>query len=344
MIVFSINKNSQTAYYTQLVEQIEAAIKSGLVKEGELLPSMNALAAEQDLSKETVKKAYSILVSRSLIEPRQGKGFYIKSNNKDQFLRVLIISDTQSVYKQTMLGAFQHRLAQHTKCDITVLLHNQDVDLLKYYLDRNLDYYDYYVVVPHFPLDNKNQKKVLHQLKRIPNRKLILLDRYLQNLPGNYGAVYQDFDNDACNALSECADAFDKIKRLNVISLKSSMYKDFLKASMNRFAQKKGLDIVISEGITENILPGDVCMILSSQHDNGLVALEHTIEALGLKTGRDVYIICYNDFPLNELVLGGLSTLSTDFAKMGQTAAEMIISGHPQKVHNPFRLIRRNTF
>ena len=33
-----------------------------------------------------------------------------------------------------------------------------------------------------------------------------------------------------------------------------------------------------------------------------------------------------------------------DFPAMGRSAAEMILSGEPRKVHNPFHLVRRNTF
>lgn len=342
MLSLSVDKNSRCPYYTQLVEQVEAAIRAGTLREGDILPSMNTLAAEQGLSRETVKKAYAILVGRSLIEPRQGKGFYVRS--KGQYLRVLILSDVHSVYKQTMLGALQEEISTSEHCDITVLMHNQDVNLLHYYLDRNLDAYDWYVVVPHFPLDAHCQKEVLHQLKRIPKRKLILLDRCLEDLPGHYGAVYQDFGEDAGAALRANAGAFEGKGRLNVICLESSMYKAPIMASLRRFAADFALDIVFSEGVPGTILPGDVCIVLSSQHDYGLVALERRIEEFGLETGRNVYIIGYNDFPLNELVLGGLSTLSTDFAQMGKTAAEMIRSACLAKVHNPFRLIRRSTF
>ena len=77
--------------------------------------------------------------------------------------------------------------------EITIRLHNQQIDLLEYYIDENLDQFDYYVVTPHFPLDESTQRRAVKALMRIPNRKLILLDRCLDSLPGNYGVVYQDF-------------------------------------------------------------------------------------------------------------------------------------------------------
>jgi len=44
------------------------------------------------------------------------------------------------------------------------------------------------------------------------------------------------------------------------------------------------------------------------------------------------------------VVLGGLTTISTDFVEMGRLAAEMILAGKMVKVHNKFRMIRRKTF
>lgn len=344
MIKFSIDKNSRTPFYTQLVRQFEKACKNGEIVEGETLPSMNALASSLDISRETAKKTYGILRDRGLVEPRQGKGFFVRGIDGSKYLRVLIISDVHSIYKQILLNAFQKKLSTRGDCDVTVLLHNQDINLLRYFLDRNLDNYDWFVVVPHFPLDEETQKEVLKQLRRIPNRKLILLDRWPELLPGNYGAVYQDFGKDAPEALKPYVSELKNKGRLNVISMDSSLYKRLIEEGLCSFAHEFGINIVCGDGIPEKITVGDICLVLGSQHDNGLVALAKQIKEQGLTIGRDVFIICYNDIPMNELVLDGLSTISTDFEKMGETAAEMILKGEMRKVHNPFRLIRRNTF
>ena len=344
MIKFSIDKNSRTPFYTQLVRQFEKACKNGEIVEGETLPSMNALASSLDISRETAKKTYGILRDHGLVEPRQGKGFFVKGIGSSKYLRVLIISDVHSIYKQILLSAFQNKLSTRGDCDVTVLLHNQDIHLLNYFLDRNMDNYDWFVVVPHFPLDDETQKEVLKQLRRIPNRKLILLDRWPELLPGNYGAVYQDFERDAPEALEPYVPELKNKGRLNVIALDSSLYKQLIEEGLRSFANRFGINIVFYTGIPEKLMAGDICLILSSQHDNGLVALAKRIEEQGLTIGRDVFIISYNDIPLNELVLNGLSSISTDFEKMGETAAEMILTGRIRKVHNPFQLIRRNTF
>ena len=40
--------------------------------------------------------------------------------------------------------------------------------------------------------------------------------------------------------------------------------------------------------------------------------------------GKDIGILSYDETPLKEILAGGISVISTDFRKMGETAAEMI--------------------
>ena len=50
-----------------------------------------------------------------------------------------------------------------------------------------------------------------------------------------------------------------------------------------------------------------------------------------------------NESPINEIILDGLTVLSTDFKEMGRLAAEMVVSGKLNKVWNKFDLIVRKT-
>ncbi|MFA6334795.1 MAG: substrate-binding domain-containing protein [Bacteroidales bacterium] len=64
----------------------------------------------------------------------------------------------------------------------------------------------------------------------------------------------------------------------------------------------------------------------------------------GCKIGKDIGIISYNESPINEIILDGLTVISTDFNQMGQLAAKMIMEKHFRKTKCDFRLIRRSTF
>lgn len=178
---------------------------------------------------------------------------------------------------------------------------------------------------------------------------LVILDKQsiykqvlLQAFQGSYGVVYQDFRHDAYTALEEGRE--DIGGRLKVVVLPQSLYGKEILKSVDEFANDNGIEVCVYDTVPQSLEKGDVVLVLNSQLDSGLALLARRISEAGLEPGRDVRIISYNEFPLNEVVLGGLTTMSTDFPSMGRTAAEMILSGIPSKVHNPFRLVRRSTF
>ena len=337
-----INNRAKDSIYKQIVEQVERGVRDGSIAPGEQLPSMNVLADRHRISRETVKKAYGILVEKNIVEPRHGKGFYVKDlTNSGAHTRVLVVFDKFSVYKQRAFDAFAESVAPGT--EITILSHDQNPDILEYFLDSHLDTFDYYAIAPHFPTDEATQKRVVKLLERVPVRKLILVDHLQPGLRGSFGAIYQDFENDIYDALMH---DFNNpgAKRLRVITLPMSMYGDKIRVGVNRFAAEKKVNVEFMTQVPDIIEPGDAFLVLNSQLDEGLVALSKKIQASGLELGKGAFIISYNEFPMNELILGGLTTVSTDFPEIGHLAAKMIAERKMSKIHNRFLMIRRRTF
>jgi DNA-binding transcriptional regulator YhcF (GntR family) len=335
-----INKQDNTPFYKQICRQIREQVHEGSLLPGQMLPSLNQLAILLGISRETTKKAYNQLLREHILIAQQGKGVFVAGERASDRKEILLILDKQSVYNQILVQAFQETLGECAH--ITILLHSQNLDVLEYYLDQHLDRYDHYVVSPHFPLDKRSQARAAKLLGRIPNRKLIMVDNWLQEVPGNYGVVYQDFRHDAREGLLQ--GRVDMGRSLKVVVLPQSLYGKVILESVREFATESGIEVSVFDTVPAKLEKGDVVLVLNSQLDSGLALLARRIKACDLEPGRDVRIISYNEFPLNEVVLGGLTTLSTDFPAMGRTAAEMILSGEPRKVHNPFHLVRRSTF
>ncbi|MEP7253299.1 MAG: substrate-binding domain-containing protein, partial [Ginsengibacter sp.] len=74
-----------------------------------------------------------------------------------------------------------------------------------------------------------------------------------------------------------------------------------------------------------------------------LVNLIKSCNSAKLKIGKDVGIISYNETPLKEILLDGITVLSTDHAKMGASAARLILENKQEKIRNPFTLILRKS-
>jgi GntR family transcriptional regulator len=69
--------NQSKPVYLKLRDMIAAAIIDGRYAEGEMLPSVRALAAEQGANPLTVAKAYQQFQNDGLVEVQRGVGMYV---------------------------------------------------------------------------------------------------------------------------------------------------------------------------------------------------------------------------------------------------------------------------
>ncbi len=91
----STQSNPSRPVYLKLRDQIAAAIIEGAYPEGELLPSVRALAAERGANPLTVAKAYQQFQNDGLVEVQRGVGMYVvkgaaetlRARERDQFLQ-----------------------------------------------------------------------------------------------------------------------------------------------------------------------------------------------------------------------------------------------------------------
>ena len=75
--VLRINPNLDIPIYQQLVDQFRAAIKSGTLKPGQQLPTVQDLSADLSIAKGTIKRAYDELERLGLVEKVQGRGTFV---------------------------------------------------------------------------------------------------------------------------------------------------------------------------------------------------------------------------------------------------------------------------
>lgn len=63
--------------YTQIVNQIQSQLVNGILKPGDQLPTVRALASDLRVNFNTVARAYRILDDARIISTQQGRGTYI---------------------------------------------------------------------------------------------------------------------------------------------------------------------------------------------------------------------------------------------------------------------------
>jgi GntR family transcriptional regulator len=76
-LTLNLDFHSGLPIYTQIVNQIQSQLVNGLLKPGDQLPTVRALASELRVNFNTVARAYRILDEERIISTQQGRGTYI---------------------------------------------------------------------------------------------------------------------------------------------------------------------------------------------------------------------------------------------------------------------------
>ena len=76
-LMLHIDFRSGLPIYTQIVNQVQAQVAGGILKPGDQLPTVRALAEELRVNFNTVARAYRILDEARIISTQQGRGTYI---------------------------------------------------------------------------------------------------------------------------------------------------------------------------------------------------------------------------------------------------------------------------
>jgi GntR family transcriptional regulator len=79
--------NDSQPIYRQLRDRVVAMILDGVLKEGDPLPSVRNVAAENRVNPLTVLKSYQQLVDEQLVEKRRGLGMFVKIDARKLLLR-----------------------------------------------------------------------------------------------------------------------------------------------------------------------------------------------------------------------------------------------------------------
>ena len=72
-----IDFRSGLPIYTQIVNQVQAQVVSGVLEPGDQLPTVRALAEDLRVNFNTVARAYRLLDEERIISTQQGRGTYI---------------------------------------------------------------------------------------------------------------------------------------------------------------------------------------------------------------------------------------------------------------------------
>lgn len=327
---------SATPKYRQLADSIVKAIEDGKLQLNDMLPSINELSFEFDICRDTAEKGYKYLKNKGIIGSVTGKGYFIKNVDVDRTLKIFLMFNKLSPHKKIIYDSLVSTLGD--KAAVDFYIYNNDLGLFRKLLENSKNDYHYYVILPHFIEGGETAHKIINTL---PKEKLILLDKIIPGVNGQFGAVYELFEEDIFSALKEALPQLEKYQTIKIIFPENSYYPEEIVKGFISFCTEYAFDYKVVHDIsTETLSKGEAYINLM---DNDLVVLIERIIESGLQVGNEIGVISYNETPLKKIILNGITTISTDFEAMGMETAKIIQGTNLRHVHIPFRLRLRSS-
>lgn len=323
--------------YISVANAVIEAIRDGKLVRGQQLPSINELSEAHLLSRDTIEKAYKELRHQGILESVKGKGYFISRTDVDAPIRILLVFNKISNYKKQIYNAFIEKLGPNAT--ISLYIHHTNLNIFENLINNSLGLYDFYVIMPHF---YEQPEKVIEILNRIPQAQLILLDKRLPYYNGKLAGVYQDFKNDIYKALEEATADLKKYNKLIYVNPSFTPYPEEIRTGFESFCRMHEFGYAIIDGIEIDmeVAKGEAFIVIGETDLANLIRICRKKELI---VGRDIGIISYNETPLKEILLEGITVISTDHECMGRTAAELILGKRKEFIKNPFTLIRRKS-
>ena len=317
--------------FKEIVHYVEDRIRCGELTIGDKVPSVNAMRILFGFSRSTVFLAMEELTSRGIIEARPGSGYYVSSTRVEVREKVLLLFNEFNAFKEDLYNSFVQEMGEDASIDI--MFHNYNRHVFETLLENANGKYTSYVVMP-------GKFEGLAPLLDSMSGDVILVDHFSHYLAGRYPSVGQNFAKDTYNALSENAAS---LKKYDTLVLVQQAEKEPAERydGLCRFCRDYGLQPHWWPSMKgEKVRAGELYL---TAEDRELVLILKKAEAQGLVVGRDFGVISYNDTPMKEILCGGITTISTDFKRMGRTLARLVKEKRMETIANPCTIAIRKS-
>ena len=324
----NINHDSDIPKYQQLVDSINNAISENILAKGEQLPSVNSICKNNQLSRDTVFKAYSILKDQKLIDSVPNKGYFVIGETR----KVLLVLDTFKAYKEVLYHSFVNNLAENIIVDVQ--FHHYNIENFKTIINNSAGKYFKYVVM------NFDDKEVASTLASISNEKLLLIDWNIHSKSKN-NYVFQNFGKAFYEALKQGIDLFKKYKKVVFVYPTFTNHPKETITFFKKFCTDFDLNYKVITNPKDFFIQKDIAYISVSDRILGMF-LEQCREK-DLEPGKDVGFLSYNETPMKKFIYKGISVVTTDFNELGIKAAEFVTKDEPMQYYVPTKLTIRES-
>jgi DNA-binding transcriptional regulator YhcF (GntR family) len=324
----NIQEDSSDPKSVQITNQVIQAVNSGKLSEGDKLPSINQVSKEQKIARDTVFRAYSELKQSHIIDSTPTRGYFVKSSK----IKIFLLLDSYSLFKDELYNTFLDALPENYSVDLA--FHHYNYNIFETLISSASGKYNTYVIM------NFNNKRIDHVLQKIDPEKILILDwgKYAQE---KFSYVCQDFGKAPYQCLQQIKKSIKKYHRFHFVYPEDSAHPEITYKYFLRYCEEENINHNKIVDISKKLVfPGDLYWVFRQK--DMVVILKYAREK-GLKLGKDFGLIAYNDTPLYEVIDKGITTISTDFKKMGQEAAKFSITHNKTQQIIPTRICLRGS-
>jgi len=315
-----------------IVDGILDAISHNCIEKGDSLPSVNKMIQKLGVARMTVVKALRILKERGIIVSEDKVGYFVQDVNVKRELKVFLFLTGFYSYHETLYNSIVEGIGDQ-EITIDLYFHHCNPRIFKTVLNENLGLYGLYITTG---FDDPQVRKVL---SRIPPRKLLQIIR--PPVLEGVSSIIQDFSSGLKNSLGSLKERLLNYERFILVFPPRKGHPEDIKMAFTEFCSEIQMEHQIEKKVTnELIAKGTAFWVIE---DSDLISLIKTGEELQLKLGTDLGILSYNETPMKEIIRNGITVVSADFVKLGQSISRFILNPEPAtEVFIPDMIIRNS--
>jgi len=333
--LFNINSKLVKPKHRQIIDEVLDAITEGRLKRKDIMPTISDVCETQKLSRLTVLKAYEELQQLGIIKAEKRKGYHVVSEDIKKKNNIFLLFDEFTMYKKTLYNAFREKIGSNGFIDI--YFHHYNLKLFESLIINNIGSYTSYVVMP-WP--NQTVPSIINKMD--PGLTLLLdrKDALFKTKKFNY--IVQDHKEEMVLCLEASRVDIKKYSKFILVHPSYSFHPTTTIDGFREFCKKHRIkhDVFTTLRNTD-IRPNTAYFVVD---DNELVIIVDYCMNSGYKLGKDIGIISYNETPMKRIIANGITVISTDFAMMGEHAADYVLNPSAS-VHKviPTSLIKRGS-
>jgi len=321
-----IESDSSVPKFQQLIDLVADAVSIGQLHPGDILPSVNHIFDDTGLARGTIVKALDELKRRGIIESVPNKGYFVARTNP----RVLLLLDTLRPFKQVIYDGIRENLPANV--ELNMYFHHYNIRLMEEILLEAAGRYSAFIIM------GFEHPEIPSILAKLDPNKVLIFD-YLNPSWGSYSSVVQEFDNSLYSNLHSVITLVQKYQSFIFVCPDSANHPPEAKNAFMAFCEDHGIRGVIRDE-PGDLIKNNAFLVVDDKH---LIEIVKRTREAGLKTGSDVGIISFNDYPMKEVLEGGISVISPDFYEMARQIANGISKREKLRSLVPPRVILRSS-